>query len=61
MGRQRSEERTTLIRLKTKRPERISVVLLQRGLHLKGRGKYALFRRLRSMVLLKGKYLYLRQ
>lgn len=39
MGRHRTEERVILIRLKTKRPERISVMLLQRRLNLKGRKK----------------------
>lgn len=39
MGRHRTEERVILIRLKTKRPERISVMLLQRRVNLKGRKK----------------------
>lgn len=39
MGRHRTEKRMILIRLKTKRPERISVMLLQRRLNLKRRKK----------------------
>lgn len=55
MGRHRTEERMILIRLKTKRPERISVMLLQRRLNLKRRKKMLTCRELRTPVELVGK------